>query len=71
MIYFINGANQLVIQGVGYFDENSYPIGVKTNTKGKVKFMIDGLEKSTKSKYLYMTLKMKATPISQKRVMKF
>jgi hypothetical protein len=22
MIYFVNGANQLVIQGVGYFDEN-------------------------------------------------
>jgi hypothetical protein len=30
--------------------------------------MIDGLENLTKSKYLYMTLKMKATPISQKRV---
>jgi hypothetical protein len=30
------GANQLVIQGVSYFDENdSYPIGVKTNTKEK------------------------------------
>jgi hypothetical protein len=21
-MYFVNGANQLVIQGVGYFDEN-------------------------------------------------
>jgi hypothetical protein len=29
-MYFVNGANQLVIQGVGYFDENdSYPNGVK------------------------------------------
>jgi hypothetical protein len=31
-MYFINGANQLVIQGVAYFDADaSYPIGVKTN----------------------------------------
>jgi hypothetical protein len=26
-MYFINGANQLVIQGVAYLMKNSYPIG--------------------------------------------
>jgi uncharacterized repeat protein (TIGR01451 family) len=44
-MYFLNGEDQLVIQGVGYFDRSdSYPIGVKADTDGKVKFMIDGLE---------------------------
>jgi hypothetical protein len=44
-MYFTNGENKLVIQGVGYFDTNaSYPIGVITDTQGKVKFMIDELE---------------------------
>jgi hypothetical protein len=44
-MYFLNGDNQLVIQGEGYFDTNaSYPLGVKTDAEGKVKFMIDGLE---------------------------
>jgi 3-deoxy-D-arabino-heptulosonate 7-phosphate (DAHP) synthase len=44
-VYFLNGDNQLVIQGEGYFDTNaSYPLGVKTDAEGKVKFMIDGLE---------------------------
>jgi hypothetical protein len=42
-MYFLNGDNQLVIQGEGYFDTNaSYPLGVKTDAEGKV--MIDGLE---------------------------
>nr|WP_315211573.1 LamG-like jellyroll fold domain-containing protein [uncultured Flavobacterium sp.] len=44
-MYFLNGENQLVIQGEGFFDlDASYPIGVKTDAAGKVKFMIDGLE---------------------------
>ena len=44
-MYFLNGENQLVIQGEGFFDINaSYPIGVKTDAAGNVKFMIDALE---------------------------
>jgi hypothetical protein len=44
-MYFLNGENQLVIQGEGYFDAKaSYPIGVKTAVEGKVSFMIDALE---------------------------
>ncbi|WP_165930077.1 LamG-like jellyroll fold domain-containing protein [Flavobacterium sandaracinum] len=44
-MYFLNGADQLVIQGEGYFDmESSYPIGVKTDREGSVKFMIDAIE---------------------------
>ncbi|MFV8372501.1 choice-of-anchor D domain-containing protein [Flavobacterium sp. LB2P74] len=44
-MYFLNGENQLVIQGEGFFDlDASYPIGVKTDADGKVKFMIDSLE---------------------------
>ncbi len=44
-MYFLNGENQLVIQGEGFFDlDASYPIGVKTDAAGKVKFMIDALE---------------------------
>lgn len=44
-MYFLNGDNQLVIQGEGFFDINaSYPIGVKTDAAGNVKFMIDALE---------------------------
>jgi hypothetical protein len=44
-MYFLNGENQLVIQGDGYFDRNAFfPIGVKTDAAGKVKFLIDALE---------------------------
>ena len=44
-MYFLNGENQLVIQGESYFDENaSYPIGVKTDSQGKVSFTVDALE---------------------------
>ena len=44
-MYFLNENDQLVIQGVGYFDANdSFPIGVKTDAEGKVSFMIDALE---------------------------
>ena len=44
-MYFLVGENQLVIQGVGFFDINaSLPIGVKANTEGKVSFIIDALE---------------------------
>ncbi len=44
-MYFLNGDDQLVIEGEGYFDTNaSYPIGVKADVEGKVSFMIDTLE---------------------------
>ena len=44
-MYLLNGKNQLVIEGEGFFDENSsYPIGVKTDTEGKLSFTIDDLE---------------------------
>ncbi|MFE3868872.1 LamG-like jellyroll fold domain-containing protein [Flavobacterium sp. LS2P90] len=44
-MYLLNSENQLVIQGEGFFDENaSYPIGVKTDSIGKVSFTIDELE---------------------------
>ncbi|TDD78786.1 LamG-like jellyroll fold domain-containing protein [Flavobacterium caseinilyticum] len=44
-MYLLNGDNQLIIQGEGYFDDNaSYPIGVKTDAQGKVSFVIDALE---------------------------
>jgi hypothetical protein len=54
-MYFINGENQLVIQGVGYFDKNdSYPIGVKADKEGKVKFMIDSLENFDKNQNIFI-----------------
>ncbi|MBC5837256.1 LamG-like jellyroll fold domain-containing protein [Flavobacterium muglaense] len=44
-MYFLNGANKLVIQGEGYFNIGaSYTIGVKNDSPGKVRFMIDQLE---------------------------
>lgn len=44
-MYLLNGENQLVIVGEGFFDASaSYPIGVKTDAEGTVKFMIDVLE---------------------------
>lgn len=44
-MYFLNGENELAIQGEGYFDEtSSYPIGVRLETAGKVSFGVDGLE---------------------------
>ncbi|MBP6558034.1 MAG: T9SS type A sorting domain-containing protein, partial [Flavobacterium sp.] len=44
-MYFLVGENQLVIQGVGHFDENTdLPIGVKADAEGKVSFVIDALE---------------------------
>lgn len=44
-MYFINGENQLAIQGEGFYKEDaSYPIGVKTDAEGKIAFMVDDLE---------------------------
>jgi uncharacterized repeat protein (TIGR01451 family) len=44
-MYLLNGENQLLIEGEGFFDENaSYPIGVKTAIEGNVSFVLDSLE---------------------------
>ncbi len=44
-IYFLQGTNSLVIQGVGRFDTTaSYPLGIKTDREGPVTFLLDGTE---------------------------
>jgi hypothetical protein len=44
-MYFLNGENELLIQGEGFFDASaSYPIGVKTAVEGKVSFIVDAIE---------------------------
>lgn len=54
-MYFLNGENQLVIQGEGFFDPNSsYPIGVKADTEGKVVFMIDSVENFDQSQNMFI-----------------
>ena len=55
-MYFLNRENQLVIQGVGFFDANtSFPIGVKTDVEGKVSFIIDAIGKlSLRTSHFYL-----------------
>jgi hypothetical protein len=54
-MYFLNGDNQLVIQGEGYFNEAaSFPIGVKTDDEGKVSFSIDELENFHTNQKIYI-----------------
>jgi len=54
-MYFLNGENQLVIQGEGYFNEDaSYPIGIKTTFEGKVSLTIDGLENFDSQQKVYI-----------------
>jgi hypothetical protein len=54
-MYFINGANLLTIQGVGYFDKkSSYPLGVKSDIEGKVIFMIDGVENFDENEKIFI-----------------
>ncbi|GEC73741.1 Por secretion system C-terminal sorting domain-containing protein [Flavobacterium flevense] len=54
-MFFLIGADQFVIQGVGAFDKNaSYPIGVKTNAEGIVKFMIDETENFDDNQTIYI-----------------
>ncbi|HSN48682.1 MAG TPA: T9SS type A sorting domain-containing protein, partial [Flavobacterium sp.] len=54
-MYFLNGENQLVIQGEGFFKEDaSYPLGVKTDAEGKVTFMIDDLENFDKNQKIFI-----------------
>jgi hypothetical protein len=54
-IYFSTNGWKLIIQGVGYFDTAaSYPIGVKTDAAGKVKFLIDELENFDTNQAVYI-----------------
>ena len=54
-MYFLNGENQLAIQGEGYFKEDaSYPLGVKTDGEGKVTFMIDAVENFDMNQKIYI-----------------
>nr|WP_315148441.1 LamG-like jellyroll fold domain-containing protein [uncultured Flavobacterium sp.] len=54
-MYFLNGENQLVIQGEGYFNEDaSYPIGIKTTVEGKVSLTIDALENFDSQQKVYI-----------------
>ena len=54
-MYFLNGENQLVIQGDGYFnDEASYPIGIKTDVEGKISLTIDALENFEPEQKVYI-----------------
>lgn len=52
---FLVDENELVIQGVGFFDANaSFPIGVKTNMEGNVSFVLDGLENFAPEQAVYI-----------------
>lgn len=54
-MYFLNGEKQVIIQGEGYFKaEAIYPIGVKADAEGKVKFMIDDLENFNANQAVYI-----------------
>jgi hypothetical protein len=51
----LNGENELAIQGEGYFDEQaSYPIGVRSETTGKISFALDGLENFDESQNIFI-----------------
>lgn len=54
-MYFLNGENELVIQGEGYFNEDaSFPLGVKTDVDGTVSFTIDALENFEPQQKVYI-----------------
>jgi hypothetical protein len=54
-MYFLNGDNQLVIQGEGYFDvDSSFPLGVKTAVEGTVSFIIDAVENFDQDQEIYI-----------------
>jgi hypothetical protein len=54
-MYLLNGENELAIQGEGYFDEQaSYPIGVRSETTGKISFALDGLENFDESQNIFI-----------------
>jgi hypothetical protein len=52
---FLVDENELVIQGVGFFDTNaSFPIGVKTDKEGIVSFVIDAVENFAPEQAVYI-----------------
>jgi hypothetical protein len=54
-MYLLNGENQLVIQGEGFFDaSDSYPIGIKTDVEGNISFAIDALENFDPEQAIYI-----------------
>ena len=54
-MYLLNGENELAIQGEGYFDEtSSYPIGVRSDSIGKISFVLDGLENFDKNQSIFI-----------------
>lgn len=58
-MYFILDNHELVIQGVGEFNENSiFPLGVKSSVAGNISFILDGSENlsPTQEVYIYDSL---------------
>lgn len=54
-MFFIIGGDHFLIQGVGTFDKKaSYPIAVKTNAEGTVKFMIDEVDNFDTNQAIYI-----------------
>jgi hypothetical protein len=54
-MYLINSDKELIIEGEGYFDKNaSYAIGVRSDTIGKVSFVLDGLENFDKNQSIFI-----------------
>lgn len=54
-MYFIHDETKLVIQGDGYFNtENMYPLAVKADAAGNVKFMIDEVENLDEDQDIYI-----------------
>lgn len=54
-MYFIHNGTKLVIQGDGYFDVNNiYPVAVKADAAGNVKFMLDKVENLDENQGIYI-----------------
>ena len=54
-MHLLNGENERTIQREDYFDiEASYAIGVQSNTKGKISFVLDGLENFDESHNIFI-----------------
>ena len=54
-MYFVHNGTKLVIQGDGYFDVNNiYPVAVKADAAGNVKFMLDKVENLDENQGIYI-----------------
>lgn len=54
-MYFLNNGTKLNISGEATFNVNNiYPIGIKSNTAGQVKFMIDAVENLDPNQQLFI-----------------